>query len=194
MDQKKTGSLIRALRTEQGMTQLELAQALGVTDRAVSKWERGLGCPEVSLLPGLSRLLGVPLERLLEGDMDEQEPKGGTMRNLKFYVCPQCGNLLTSSGEATLSCCGRRLEALVPQSPDSDHQLQMQPVEDEWFFTADHPMEKGHHLSFAALVTSEQLTLVRRWPEWDFQLRLPRRGHGLLYWYCTQHGLFRQTI
>ena len=194
MDQKKTGSLIRALRTEQGMTQLELAQALGVTDRAVSKWERGLGCPEVSLLPGLSRLLGVPLERLLEGDMDEQEPKGGTMRNLKFYVCPQCGNLLTSSGEATLSCCGRRLEALVPHSPDPDHQLQRQPVEDEWFFTAAHPMEKGHHLSFAALVTSEQLTLVRRWPEWDFQVRLPRKGHGILYWYCTQHGLFRQVL
>ena len=41
MDQIKTGSLIRALRTERGMTQLELAQALGVTDRAVSKWERG---------------------------------------------------------------------------------------------------------------------------------------------------------
>lgn len=194
MDQMKTGSLIRALRTERGMTQLELARALGVTDRAVSKWERGLGCPEVSLLSGLSRLLGVPLERLLEGDMDEQEPKGGTMRNLKFYVCPQCGNLLTASGEAALSCCGRHLEALTPQTPDPDHQLQVEQVEDEWFFTAPHPMEKGHHLSFAALVTGEQLTLVRRWPEWDFQVRLPRRGHGMLYWCCTQHGLFRQVL
>ena len=42
MDQTKIGSLIRTLRTEQGMTQLQLAQALGVTDRAVSKWERGV--------------------------------------------------------------------------------------------------------------------------------------------------------
>ena len=67
-------------------------------------------------------------------------------------------------------------------------------MEDEWFLTSPHPMEKGHHLSFAALVTGEQVTLLRRWPEWDFQVRLPRRGHGLLYWYCTQHGLFRQLL
>ena len=42
MDQNKTGQLIRALRTELGMTQRQLADALGVTDRAVSKWERGV--------------------------------------------------------------------------------------------------------------------------------------------------------
>ena len=72
--------------------------------------------------------------------------------------------------------------------------LTAEPVEDEWYLTAPHPMEKGHYLSFAALVTGEQVTLVKRWPEWDFQLRLPRRGHGLLYWHCTRHGLFRQTI
>ena len=194
MDQTKIGSLIRTLRTEQGMTQLQLAQALGVTDRAVSKWERGLGCPEVSLLPGLERLLGVPLERLLAGELDEREANGGNMRSLKFYVCPQCGNLLTASGEASLACCGRHLDALVPQAPDAGHRLQAEQVEDEWFFTSPHPMEKGLPLSFAALVTADQLTLVRRWPEWDFQVRLPRRGHGMLYWYCTQHGLFRQIL
>ena len=57
MDQNKMGSLIRTLRTEQGMTRLTLARALDVTDRAVSKWERGLGCPDVSLLPQLARPL-----------------------------------------------------------------------------------------------------------------------------------------
>ncbi len=45
MDNTKLGSLIRALRREAGLTQRELAEALGVTDKAVSKWERGLGCP-----------------------------------------------------------------------------------------------------------------------------------------------------
>ena len=116
------------------------------------------------------------------------------MRNLKFYVCPQCGNLLTAAAPASLSCCGRTLEPLAVQKADEAHNITLEPVEDEWFLTAAHPMEKEHYISFAALVNGEQLTLLKRWPEWDFQARLPRRGHGLLYWHCSQHGLFRQNI
>ena len=54
MDNQQTGRLIRELRTEQGMTQRELAQRLHVTDRAVSKWERGLCAPDLSLLEPLA--------------------------------------------------------------------------------------------------------------------------------------------
>ena len=50
MDQEKVGGIIKTLRKDKGMTQLELALCLNVTDRAVSKWERGLGCPDISLL------------------------------------------------------------------------------------------------------------------------------------------------
>ena len=194
MDYNKTGLLIRTLRRERGMTQRDLAQRLGVTDQAVSKWERGLGCPDISLLSELCRTLGIPPEGLLAGQLDEQEQDGGTMRNSSFYLCPQCGNLIAATGTPTLSCCGRTLAPLVPQKPDQAHCLTVEPVEDEWYLTCTHPMEKGHYISFAALVTGEQVTVVKRWPEGDFQLRLPRRGHGLLYWYCTQHGLFRQSI
>lgn len=194
MDQQKTGSLIRALRSEQHLTQQALADILGVTDRAVSKWERGLGCPDVSLLPCLAQALGVPVERLLAGELEEREPDGGSMRQLKFYVCPQCGNLMTATAPASLSCCGRKLEALEPQKPDEAHRLHLEQVEDDWFITASHPMVKDHYLAFAALVSGEQATVVKRWPEWDFQVRLPRRGHGMLFWYCTQHGLFRQPL
>lgn len=153
-----------------------------------------MGCPDVSLLPGLAQILGVPVEGLLAGGLEEQEPNGGSMRNLRFYVCPQCGNLATATGAAGLSCCGRTLEALVPQKLDEAHGLVLEQAEEDWYLTAPHPMEKGHYLSFAALVSGEQATVVKRWPEWDFQVRLPRRGHGLLYWYCTRHGLFRQTL
>lgn len=194
MNQNKIGSLIRALRTERGTTQKMLAQALGVTDQAVSKWERGLGCPDVSLLPSLSQALGVPVERLLAGSLDERDPDGGSMQKLTFYVCPQCGNLLTATGAATLSCCGRTLEPLTPKTPDEDHRLVQEVLDNEWFLTASHPMEKEHYLSFAALVSGDQATVVKRWPEWDFQARFPKKGHGMLYWYCTKHGLFRQAL
>ena len=58
MNQAQTGALIRALRLAEGMTQAALAQALGVSDKAVSKWENGRGAPDVFLLPQLSQLLG----------------------------------------------------------------------------------------------------------------------------------------
>lgn len=67
MDNIRTGALIRRLRRELGLTQLQLADRLGVSDKAVSKWERGLGSPEVSTLPRLSQVLGVDLARMLQG-------------------------------------------------------------------------------------------------------------------------------
>lgn len=194
MNQPKIGALIRDIRVELQMTQRQLAQAIGVSNQAVSKWERGLGCPDVSLLRSLSHVLGVPVEGLLSGDLTENEFTGVTMKQLRFYVCPQCGNLLTATGEATLSCCGRTLSPLEHHKPDEAHTLSLESIEDEWYITIDHPMTKEHHISFVALVTGERVTLTKKWPEWDFQLRLPKKDHGLLYWYCTQHGLSRQII
>ena len=59
MDQIKTGALICAQRLRQGMTQLQLAEQIGVSDKTVSKWERGCGAPDIELLPALSAALGV---------------------------------------------------------------------------------------------------------------------------------------
>ena len=194
MDQVKIGNLVRSLRRQKNMTQQELAKQLGLSGKTVSKWECGQGCPDLSVLPELAALLGVPMEDLLSGRLPEQSQNGGNMKNLKFYVCPQCGNLITASGSPSLSCCGRVLEPLPHQKPDEAHTLTIEEIDGEWFLSSSHPMEKGHSLMFAALVTAERVTLVRQWPEWDFQVRLPRRGRGFLYWYCTDHGLFRQIL
>lgn len=107
MDQTKTGGLIRALRTQKGLTQKALAEAIGVGDKAVSKWERGLGCPDVSLLPELSRVLGVGLETLLSGSLDANDQERGNMKKLNFYVCPDCGNLITAASPAAAGRCSR---------------------------------------------------------------------------------------
>ena len=68
MDTEKIGSLIAKLRKEKGLTQKELANQLHITDRAVSKWERGLGCPDISLLDDLAKILGVSISSLLNGE------------------------------------------------------------------------------------------------------------------------------
>lgn len=194
MDCGKVGALIARLRRERGLTQRELADRLGVTAKAVSKWETGMGCPDVSLLARLAEELGADLAALLSGRMPPGEESGGNMKKAKYYVCPSCGGLALSTGEAELSCCGRRLSPLTPQKADEAHGLTIERVEDEWYLTAGHPMDKDHHIAFAALAAGDRVQLVRQYPEWDFQVRFPARGRGMLLWYCTRHGLFYQNI
>ena len=100
MDNIRTGALIRRLRRELGLTQLQLAGRLGVSDKAVSKWERGLGSPEVSTLPRLSQVLGVDLARMLQGDLTPNDLVGGNMKKLNYYACPACGGLTFCTGAA----------------------------------------------------------------------------------------------
>lgn len=192
MDQTKTGGLIRALRTQKGLTQKALAEAIGVGDKAVSKWERGLGCPDVSLLPEISRVLGVGLETLLSGSLDANDQERGNMKKLNFYVCPDCGNFITAATETGVSCCGRTLLPLEPQKPEEP--LSVEKIDDSWFVSSPHPMTKDHYVSFVALLTGDTLFLRRLYPEWDLQTRIPAFGHGILLWYCTKHGLFRQLL
>jgi DNA-binding XRE family transcriptional regulator len=73
MNQVKIGNFIKTLRKEKKLTQKELADYLGITDRAISKWERGLGCPDVSLLEDLSKYLGVSILELLKGERLEDK-------------------------------------------------------------------------------------------------------------------------
>ena len=194
MDCEKIGRLIAALRKEQGLTQRELADRLSLSDRTISKWERGLGAPDISLLPALSRTLGIRVEDILAGELSENDLTGGNMKQNSYRVCPVCGNLILATAPATVSCCGRTLEPLEAQKPDEAHTLSVETVENDWYITSAHSMTKAHSLSFVAFVTADRVQLVRLYPEWDMQVRIPRRGHGLLLWYCTEHGLFRQIL
>lgn len=65
---KTMGMIIARLRKAQGMTQAELAEKMQVTDKAVSKWERDLSCPDIQSLPRLAEILGVSVEELMQGE------------------------------------------------------------------------------------------------------------------------------
>ena len=73
MNEQTLGTTIAALRKKKGMTQLELAQQLGVTDKAVSKWERDLSCPDVNTLPKLAETLGVSVDQLMQTKIKSKE-------------------------------------------------------------------------------------------------------------------------
>lgn len=191
MDCRKVGALIRALRIEKCMTQLQLANAIHVSDKTISKWERGLGCPEASLLGSLSQALEVNLESMLLGDLGPNGADGGNMKRVKFYVCPNCGNILTATGDAELSCCGRKLTALVEKIAQGEHQLRVEPMDDEYYVTFPHEMSKTHYLNFIAYVGYDRMLLVRLYPEQGRELRIPQLRGGKLYFSCNKHGLFR---
>ena len=72
---KKTlGTMIAELRKQHGMTQLELAEKMGVTDKAVSKWERDLSCPDINSIPNLAEILGVSVEELMQVKKEAEAP------------------------------------------------------------------------------------------------------------------------
>ena len=190
MDVRRTGELIRSLREERGLTQLQLAQLVGVGDKAVSKWERGGGCPDVSLLPALAEELGATVEALLAGSLSPDELQGGTMRRTAFRVCPSCGNI-TTTGDADVSCCGRKLGPLPVQAADDVHAVRVEDAEGDWYLTFDHPMEKAHSLGFAAVVGYDRLAVEKLYPEQGGEARLPHLPGGTPYTWCTEHGLMR---
>lgn len=190
MDCNKVGLLILELRKEKNMTQKEIADAMNISDKTISKWERGLGCPDVSLLSELSHILGVNIEKILQGDLNPNHTDGGNMKRVKFYCCPTCANVLTSTAKAELSCCGRKLEPLKVNAADEHHKITVADIEDESYITIDHPMTREHYLTFAAYVTCDRLQLIKLYPEQNAELRIPKIRRGKFYICCSNHGLF----
>ena len=156
--------------------------------------ETGLGCPDVSLLPDISRLLEVPVEALLQGEICLQAAVGGNMKKVKFYVCPGCQNLITATGEGEISCCGKKLSPLQPKKAEEHEKLNVELIETEYYISSDHEMTKEHYIPFLAFVNGDSLIVRKMYPEWNLETRLPKLPHGMLLWYCSQHGLFTQRL
>lgn len=191
MDQYVTGEIIRKLREERKMTQAQLAERINVSDKAVSKWETGRGYPDVALLEPLAQALGLSVTELLAGKNVSNTNRAFNMTRLKFHVCPLCGNVILSSGEALISCCGITLPALEAEEPDEAHGITAERVEDEYYLTLDHAMSKDHYVSFIAAVRDDDFSLQKLYPEGPAEARFPIRRTRYLYYYCNRHGLFR---
>ena len=194
MQNINVGNIIRTLRQEAKMTQKQLADKMNISDKTVSKWERGLGCPDMSLILDLSDILGVDTKKLILGDMTPNDFVGGNTKNTKYYVCPICHNISICTGEAEIVCCGKKLINQKMQKATPTEQLLVEVIEDEWNIASTHSMTKDHYISFVAFATGDRIQLIKQYPEWDLNVRMSKRGHGFLIWYCTEHGLFYQMI
>ena len=194
MDRYVTGDVIRALREKKGLTQEELAQRIFVSGKAVSKWETGKGYPDISLLEPLAAALGISVIELLSGQHVRNRNRAANMARGKWYVCPVCGNVLWAAGEAVVSCCGITLPPLEPEAGDEEHRIEVRRVEDEYLVTVDHPMAKGHYVSFLAAVSDGSVQLAKLYPEGPAQARFRIDGVRRVYACCNRHGLFETKI
>ena len=189
-----TSTTIKQLREQRNLTQAELAESIGVSSKTISKWETAKGLPDISLLQPLAHALGISVIELMNGEQIRNKNTSANMLRSKFYVCPLCGNILHSTGDSLISCCGITLPALEAEEADSAHTISIENVEDEHFLTVLHPMTKQHYISFLAFVTSDRIQMAKFYPESNAETRLQLRGRGILYWYCNHHGLFKKKL
>ena len=194
MDSYITGSAIKNLREKKQITQAELADKLCVSSKAVSKWETGKGLPDINLIEPLSAALGVSVMELMSGDAVINQNISSNILRSKFYVCPLCGNIIRTMGDAVVSCCGITLPSLEAEKIDSDHEIKLTKVEEEYFVKINHDMTKKHYISFVAHLTSDRVQFVKFYPEGNAETRLNLRGGGYLYIYCNKHGLMKKKL
>ena len=100
MKTQSMGMMIAEKRKELGMTQLELAEKMGVTDKAVSKWERDLSCPDVNSLPKLAEIFGMSVDELLQikseaMQAEEKKPISSVLSLIPRAVCLAMGVAVT---------------------------------------------------------------------------------------------------
>ena len=193
IDNYITGNVIKRLRENKKLTQEELAEKINVTGKAVSKWETGQGFPDISLVESLAKALDISVIELLSGECIQNKNRVSNMHRSKFYVCPVCGNVIRTIGEAIISCCGITLpplEAETDFSTEPEHTIHVETVEDEYYVHLDHPMTKEHYISFIAAVSDLGVQFTKLYPEQSAEARFKIMRVKYLYAYCNHHGLF----
>lgn len=194
MNQYVTGAVIKNLREKNHLTQVELANKLNVSDKTISKWETGKGYPDISLLEPIAEVFGISVTELISGEEIANQNVSSNMMRSNFYVCPVCGNVIHSMGEAVITCHGVQLYPAIVDDIDPSHQLKVERVEDEYYVRLEHEMTKQHYISFIAAVSSDRIQMVKLYPEQNPETRFKINGVRQIYFYCNKDGLFATRV
>lgn len=190
MNQYVTGAVIKELREKNKITQLQLAERIGVSDKTISKWETGKGCPDITLLEPIANALSVSVAELISGNTVYNSNVSANMLRSKFYICPVCGNVIHGMGEAVIHCHGVLLQPAEAEETDEDHKIFVERVEDEYYVCIEHEMSKNHYISFIAAVSSDRMQMVKLYPEENAEARFKINGVKKIFFYCNRSGLF----
>ena len=190
MNQYVTGAVIRKLREKNNMTQAELATRLNVSDKTISKWETAKGYPDISLLEPIAKVFGISITELISGNAVSNVNVSANMLRSRFYVCPVCGNVIHTMGEAVINCHGVLLTPAQAEETDEQHKIFIEKVEDEYYVRIEHDMTKKHYISFAAALSSDKIQMIKLYPEGNPEARFKINGVKKIFFYCNKDGLF----
>lgn len=190
MNQYVTGAVIKELREKANMTQLQLAGILGVSDKTVSKWETAKGYPDITLLEPIADAFSISVTELISGNTVYNSNVSANVLKSKFYVCPICGNVINSMGEAVIHCHGVLMTSEQPEETDENHKIFIEKVEDEYYVRIEHDMSKNHYISFIAAQSTDRLQMVKLYPEGNPETRFKIGGVKRILFYCNRDGLF----
>ena len=191
MNQYVTGAVIKELREKSKMTQLQLAERLGVSDKAISKWETGKGYPDITLLELIADAFSISVTELISGNTVYNSNVSANMQRSIFYICPVCGNVIHSMGEAVIHCHGILLTPAEAEETEESHKIILERVEDEYYVRIDHDMTKNHYISFIAAQSSDRIQMVKLYPEENAEARFQISGVKRILFYCNRDGLFQ---
>ena len=194
MDQYITGAVIRELREKKHLTQAELAEKLNVSDKTVSKWETGKGYPDITLLEPIAGVFSVSVAELISGNVASNRNPAADMLRTEFYVCPVCGNVITGTGRAAISCHGVQLIPAEAEEAGGAHTAAVERVEDKYLVCIEHPMTKRHYISFIAALSPDRVQLVKLHPECSAGARFKIQGVKKLLFYCNRDGMISLTL
>lgn len=192
MEQVNIANIIKSKRLSNNLSQNELGEIIGVSNKTISKWENGKGLPDIAIIPMLANALNISVNELYDGKLIENKNKACNISKSKCYVCPKCSNLLFSMGEASIFCCGEKLVALKLQNEDEEHIINTDIIEDEIMVTINHPMTKEHYIKYVIYAVYDRLEVVTLYPEQDAIARFFFRGRGEIYIYCSRHSLYKK--
>ena len=193
MNQYVTGAVIKELREKKHLTQAELAERLCVSDKTISKWETAKGYPDISLLEPLAKSLDVSITELISGNAVNNVNVSANILRTKFYVCPVCGNVIHSVGEAVIHCHGIMLSPCQAEETNEQHMIFIERVEDEYYVRIEHDMTKQHYISFIAALSPDKLQMIKLYPEGNAEARVKISGVRNILFYCNRDGLFSIT-
>ena len=194
MNNYVTGKVIKELRERKNLTQLELANIIGVSDKTISKWETLKGFPDIALIEPLAKALNISVIELMSGDYVISNNKSSNIEKSVLYVCPICGNIIHSMGKALIICCGITLPELDAEKVDDAHNINIEKVEDEFLIKINHPMTKEHYISFIAYSKYNRFELIKLYAEGSNEIRISASNNITLYIYCNKHGLMKEII
>ena len=189
MNQYVTGAVIKELREKYHLTQAQLAQKLSVSDKTVSKWETAKGYPDISLLESIAKVFSISIAELISGNAVSNVNVSANVLRSKFYVCPLCGNVIHSMGEAVIQCHGIMLKPCREEETDESHMVFIERMEDEYYIRVEHDMTKQHYISFVAGVSSDKIQMVKLYPEGNAEARIKINGVRKILFYCNKDGL-----